>query len=305
MSSLTKTAHSTLGFWSLQLSGELIAHQEQPASVFEARSLAGTFFLRLSPLWWRSREAVACELAFLAHLHQHGCRVAQPVATKLGATSVEAEGHTAVLFEAASGHQPGQDDPDWKMRVLPDWGRTLALQHVAAQDFVPPVSSWRDDWRVEPVFAEGLARLQRNDPKAAKAADDILNTVENRADSFGPTGFIHADFAPQNYRYQRNTGLTVFDFDNCVRHWQAYDLAVAVSILMRSQEGEESIQRLVEGYQEIAPLPCARDALQELVKLRVLYVLCDRICAELRVETASSHVIAKAHSRLMALIPNK
>ena len=132
-----------------------------------------------------------------------------------------------------------------------------------------------------------------------------MNTVEDRASSFGQTGFIHADFAPQNYRCKRNTDLTAFDLDNCVRHWLAYDLAVAVSILTRSQEGEESIHQLLTGYQEIAPLPCAREALQELAKLRALYVLCDRIRADLRDDTTKGNAVAKARGRLMALIPNK
>lgn len=298
---MTKPYHLTgtkaLRSWSFSMQGELVLRQRGVACVYEVRGIARPCFLRVSPLTWRNHEAVQCELSFLTHLHRNGCSLALPIPTGSGASCVEIDNNIAVLFEAAPGRLVEPGDLDWKEAAMHAWGRALARQHSAASDFVPSCQSWRDDWRFEPVFCEGLAILRPTDPDVMKVADRLLEGFVESANHFGPISFVHADFAPQNFRYDENGALTAFDFDNCVKHWVGYDLAIAISVLARRDEPEVLIERLLEGYVEIVPLPCSREALGELLKLRGLYVLCDRVCAVHRGDAVDSMALPRARAR--------
>jgi Ser/Thr protein kinase RdoA (MazF antagonist) len=72
-------------------------------------------------------------------------------------------------------------------------------------------------------------------------------------------------------------GITSFDFDNCCRHWFLYDLAASQSALRLRPDREKLVQWIIEGYQELRPLPGDRRLFGLLLRLRFLYIYCDRL----------------------------
>ena len=183
-------------------------------AVLEVRRGRSTSFLRLTPASWRSRADVACELAFVGHLARRGCRVAPAVPSRSGSLVEEVGGWFATMFEEAPGalvEPGGPGGPGWSEAMFRDWGEALARQHRAAQSFDVPATTWRRDWRAEPVLVRGIETLGRTDPAAHEAARRVLEAVEGHAEGLGTLGMIHADLAPQNFRWSPSGGITAFD----------------------------------------------------------------------------------------------
>jgi Ser/Thr protein kinase RdoA (MazF antagonist) len=122
-----------------------------------------------------------------------------------------------------------------------------------------------------------LKFIRANDKQLACCVDPIFAELDLQEDTFGEVGTIHADFAPQNFRYDPELGITAFDFDNCCRHWLLYDIAVSLSVLRLRPEREQLVQWIFEGYRDFRPLPGDSASLRLLLRLRLLYVYCDRL----------------------------
>ena len=266
-----------LSRWAYSDGVELRRRHQAVNAVLEVRRGRSTSFLRLAPASRRSRADVACELAFVGHLARRGCRVARPVPSSSGSLVEEVGGWLAAMFERAPGAPVEPGGPRWGEAMLRAWGEALARQHRAAQGFEVPAATWRRDWRAEPVLVRGIETLGRTDPAAHEAARRVLEAVEGHAEGLGTVGMIHADLAPQNFRWSPLGGVTAFDFDNACRHWLLHDLAVARSVLARFDHPERLLGWIASGYEAVAPLPGDPGLIDVLARLRLLYVLCDRL----------------------------
>jgi Ser/Thr protein kinase RdoA (MazF antagonist) len=146
-----------------------------------------------------------------------------------------------------------------------------------ARTFCNPLSGWRQDWRREPVLVDGVKHIRANDDQLADCVDATFAELNIQDGAFGEVGMIHADLGPQNFRYHPEIGVTAFDFDNCCRHWFLYDIAVALSVLRLRPEREQLVQWIFKGYRDLGPLPGDPGLLRPLLRLRLLYVYCDRL----------------------------
>jgi len=236
-----------------------------------------TLYLRLMPLAWRNTSDAEAELAFVRHQSQAGCKVALPLQSRSGAYVEAFDRWCAVMFQSAPGHHPLPKGPGWCMEMFVAWGSSLALQHQACLSFDHTNSSWRQDWRLDPALLRGLSALERLDPATFAKASVLLDTVEQHSETFGTVGVVHADLAPQNFRWSVSGGLTAFDFDNCCRHWLLYDLEVARSFVAKFEKADKLMSWILSGYQSVATLPGDMNHIHLLSQLRLLYVLCDRI----------------------------
>jgi Ser/Thr protein kinase RdoA (MazF antagonist) len=272
-----KAAAAALNLWSGAHQHVLVQFGTFASGVFGVRVSGATHFLRLTSQSFRSVDDTTEELSFLHHLHSQGARVAMPVMS-IHDQSVEKVGdYLATLFRRAPGLRLTPEARLWNRAFFREWGRTLALHHQAARSFCNPLSGWRRDWWREPVLVEGLQRIRADDKELAHCADAILAGLELQSDVCGEVGMIHADFAPQNFRYDPEIGITAFDFDNCCRHWFLYDIAVSLSVLRLRPEREQLVQWMFEGYGDLHPFPGDSGSLRPLLRLRLLYVYCDRL----------------------------
>jgi Ser/Thr protein kinase RdoA (MazF antagonist) len=274
-----QAAMAALKLWSGAHQNLLVPFGTSASSVFGVRVNRATHFLRLTRQSFRGAHDTTDELSFLHHLCSHGVHIAMPVPSIHGENVEKVGDYLATLFCRAPGLRVTPEARLWNRAFFWEWGRTLACQHQAARAFCAPLSGWRRDWRQEPVFVQGLKSIRANDEQLACSVDAILAALDLQGDTFGEVGMIHADLGPQNFRYDPELGITAFDFDNCCRHWFQYDIAVSVSVLRLRPDREQLVQWIFEGYRDLRPLPGDLDSLRLLLRLRLLYVYCDRLCS--------------------------
>jgi len=275
--STLQAAAAALNLWSGARQHVLVPFGTSANRIFGVRISGATHFLRLTSQSFRSVDDTTEELSFLHHLHSQGARVAMPVPS-IHDQSVEMVGdYLATLFRRAPGLLVTPEARLWDRAFFREWGRTLALHPHAARSFCNPLSGWRRDWRREPVLVEGLQCIRADDKELAYCADAILVGLESQSGACGEVGMIHADLGPQNFRYDPEIGITSFDFDNCCRHWFLYDIAVSLSVLRLRPEREQLVQWMFEGYRDLRPFPRDPGSLRPLLRLRLLYVYCDRL----------------------------
>jgi Ser/Thr protein kinase RdoA (MazF antagonist) len=273
----SKVAMTALSRWSGARQNLIVPFGTSASSVFGVRINGATHFLRLTSQSFRTAGDVTDELGFLRHLCSQGVRVAMPVPSIYDRMVERVGGYHAALFRRAPGLRATPEARLWNRAFFREWGRTLAFQHQAARTVCSAWSGWRQDWRREPVLVEGLKYIRGNDKELAHCVDAILAELNLQGDAFGDVGMIHADLGPQNFRYDPEFGITAFDFDNCCRHWFLYDIAVALSVLRLRSEREQLVQWIFEGYRDVHPLPGDPGLLRLLLRLRLLYVYCDRL----------------------------
>jgi Ser/Thr protein kinase RdoA (MazF antagonist) len=274
---MLQTARIALGLWPGAYRDILVPFGTSASSVFGVRVNGITHFLRLTDRSFRSLDDATGEMSFLTHLHSQSVQVALPVLSIHGRAVEEVGDHFAALFRRAPGVRVMPESAHWNKLLFREWGRALARHHTAARTFLNRPSGWRHDWRREPVLVAGLARIQLNDNELAQISDKVFAELEAHASALGEIGTIHADMGPQNFRYDTRSGITSFDFDNCCRHWLLYDVVISQSVLRLRPDREKLLQWIIEGYQELRPLPGDRHLSGLLLRLRLLYVYCDRL----------------------------
>ena len=272
-----EAAHTALELWPRTCQGLVVPSGTSASSVFGVRIDGATHFLRLTNQSFRKLDDATDEVAFLSHLHARGVRVAMPVASIHARNVEKVGGYLAVMFRRAPGFRVTSEGRYWDQAFFRAWGYALALQHEAARSFDNPSLGWRQDWRREPVLVDGLAKIRATDQQLAQTADTILADLDAQASVFGEVATVHNDMAPQNFRYKPQDGITAFDFDNCCRHWLLHDIAVSLSVLRLRPEREQLARWIFEGYRDVRPLPGDPVSIRLLLRLRLLYVYCDRL----------------------------
>ncbi len=259
---------------------ELIAHSGN--SVYRMELDGRPVILRLSDPNYRTKAQNEAECDFLLHLARAGLAVSTAIADREGqwvlATGGEDNAALASVFRWAPGVQVRPGSEHWKESFFREWGIALGRIHRQAQAYEPGGPARRWDWRDEMFFARAESLIPADDTPSLRELDTLLNffaTLDRRADNFG---MIHADFAPQNFNFHPDLGITAFDFGNCCYHWFAADLAISLSTLRRRPERDQLRAWLLEGYRStLIPDEDVWRYCDQFLRLRVLYVYLSRL----------------------------
>gem|GEM_PF-614327 len=265
--------------------------------IYVASMREETVFVRLTSDAWRSRKLVHSELHWMRHLERRGVRVAPPV-DSLPGRLVESVGdedtgvfHVTVFREASGARVAGAEA--LTPSLIASWGAQIAHLHEATRSYtVPPGFALRPDWKNESMLASVIAGVRGGLVTAEPELSQAIAWMESLPVSPQTFGHVHADFHLGNFFVQENE-ITIFDFDDCCRHWFLYDLAVAVAsaaflfheaqetaplIRSASEEAETSdleviARRFAVGYATVRPFQ-ERDlhTLLLFVRYRVLLV---------------------------------
>jgi Ser/Thr protein kinase RdoA (MazF antagonist) len=236
---------------------------------------AETYFLRVTGYGWRSRDAVAAELAAIADLHARGVAVAPALArddgTLLASLPAPEGERPATLFAEA----PGESVRDITREQARAYGRLAAALHTAAdaspavyQRFTLDESHLLD----EPLRAIRAAMEEVDAGEELVFLEELAERVRHRLRALPRTppgyGLCHGDLHPGNVRFDASGEPTLFDFDCMGYGWRAYDLTV----FLWNAYGERRTKRWREsrwcafrrGYGEVRPLPQELDAVLPL-----------------------------------------
>jgi Ser/Thr protein kinase RdoA (MazF antagonist) len=253
-------------------------------SVYLMESPAERRILRLTSPAYRSRAQNQAEAEFLLHLRRHGVSVSTPIASADGNLVEEIAGGgltmLASAFTYAPGERPAKGPDGWDESLIRAWGRTLGSIHRASRSFTPAAGTGRWHWRDEGFIANAGALIPADDTASREELDRVLEHLAGLPADPSTFGIIHADFAPQNFHYDPDAGLTAFDFGNCCHHWFAADIAVSLSTLraLPREERDRYREWLLDGYRAEHPIDDAM--LREMdwfIRLRILYVYLSRL----------------------------
>ena len=204
--------------------------------------------LRLQHSTDTTLEQTISELEFIRHVSETGVQAANPIPSRDGkiVEVVEWNGHTfyAVAFEYMVGTHYKVQDLTSEMSF--EWGRTLALIHLASRGFVKPegfdIPSWEDE----------LDRLAAYIPKDEAQTQDAFEYVREwlgqRERTFKNYGLIHRDLELDNMRWDGERFL-VFDFNDVMYHFLAADVASSLEEVLSLEDSEKNSTSFLEGYE--------------------------------------------------------
>lgn len=246
-----------------------VEHVADGASFTYRIRLNGTVhYLRLTPPGWQSMNEVQGELSFVGAVRGSGISTPVPIRSLndelIERVSDKGREFLAVVFEAASGRP--LDAIEWDEAHVTRWGRLLAELHNAAPHSLPEGES-RRDWRDE------LALLGRWLPDREADMHTHLVHVTRWLQSLprdpAVYGLVHFDVQGDNVLWT-DTSPTVIDFDDCMFHWFAADIARALATF-RSESTERRrvlTAWLLEGYRQTRHLdPVSAESLSEFVRV--------------------------------------
>ena len=202
----------------------------------------------------RTREMIQAELDYLDHLAKAGVRVARSLPSLAGqfVESVDTTHGTfhAVVFEGLVGKQFELEELTPEMFTA--WGKALGELHRAAQSYTAVGrSTWRD-----------LIEAAEEQPEVRQAAKQLhrelaqlpINNYQVK-DNYGLT---HFDFELDNLIWDGQR-FGILDFDDCVWHWYAADIAFALGDLFDDDAAKVDLSNpsfcaFIEGYRTAKPI---------------------------------------------------
>jgi amicoumacin kinase len=202
----------------------------------------GSHFLRLTSSGRRTVEQIYAELDFVRYLHDSGLSVSKPITSRSGQWIEIFDDHDCqrlcTVFEAAPGRPAVAFSEEWNEDLFNRWGRILGKLHTLSSAYTGPT---RWEWHEDSLWSRIESRQAKTEFETIRAALDGLGTEHY--------GLIHGDFGRQNFHVDDGT-LTVFDFDDCCRHFFAYDVATSLWPLRgQAPEARETyLNWMLSGY---------------------------------------------------------
>jgi Ser/Thr protein kinase RdoA (MazF antagonist) len=245
--------------------------------IYEVSQRGTKRILRIGHSLHRDAAAVRGEMDWLHYLAGQGVSVIHPLPS-LNGELVEVLGDGDEYFLACSlsyapGHPPTKED--WQAGLMVSVGQLIGRMHSLARAYRPS-----DPRARRPSVQEDMAGFERFLPPgeeaiAAKYRQIVgdLRSLPIEPDSYG---MIHQDVHGGNF-FVQDGQITLFDFDDCIYGWFAYDLAMALLyVLPLDCTGAEDLafagrayRELLEGYRREYSLdPAWLQTIPRFMKLR-------------------------------------
>lgn len=213
--------------------------------------------LRIGHSLHRDAAAVRGEVDWLRHLGNHGVPVAYALPS-LSGELVEVLGEGEEYFCAASFVRAPGGPPtraDWQNGLMVQLGQLLGRMNALAKTYQP-----LDTRGKRPHLLDDLAGFERFLPPGEEQVAEVFRNmvVSLRKLPTDPDvyGLIHQDAHGGNFFVDQGK-ITLFDFDDALYGWYAYDIAMAFFYVLpfdcTSEENlafaRKAFADLMEGYQ--------------------------------------------------------
>lgn len=226
--------------------------------LYEYRRGAERRILRITHSLHRDAAAICGEVDWLAYLAEHGVSVAYALPSLAGElVEVLGEGEEyfcATSYIFAPGRPPRRED--WQNGLMGEVGRLLGRMNRLAKGYQP-----RDPRAARPHLLQDLAGFERFLPPSER---DIAEKYRRLVDSLRDLpvdrevyGIVHQDAHGGNFHVE-NGRITLFDFDDTLYAWYAYDVAMAFFYILPHDcstpedlaFARSAFARLMQGYNQ-------------------------------------------------------
>lgn len=225
--------------------------------VYESSLDGRPVILRLTEPSHRSATELAAELEWMDYLSRGGLRLAAPLRARDGSFVRELPGpFLACVFVKAPGGPLSGLSPE----LIRGWGRYLGRMHKMTRGY-RPAGEPRQEWDEDYLLGAALRSHDENDVLPYRRLNELLEWLRSLPEGPDEYGLVHCDLHQGNFFVHENE-ITAFDFDDCCRHWFAYDLSQPLFSILHACEDEgleyaplESA--FLEGYaleNELAPI---------------------------------------------------
>jgi Ser/Thr protein kinase RdoA (MazF antagonist) len=265
---LTALAVDSLKLWPLPEGSRsrLINVSENATFLVEA---PGGFksILRIHRQGYHTRNAIACEIAWLKDLGLNGGVITPGTINGQDGEIIQEnaiEGlpgkRYMVMFEFVEGREPDENE-----NLIPSFeelGEIAARTHIHSIGWNKPDRFERLIWNADTVFGSNPTWGDwRNAPSMNPEYQQVMQRMEEvivkRLHAFGEGpdryGLIHADMRLANLLVDKGT-TRLIDFDDCGFGWFLYDFAAGISFMEDHPQVPALKKAWVKGYRKIRPL---------------------------------------------------
>ncbi len=250
------------------------------SAVFEIQSEHDPLILRLSTESHRPSHQLEAELDFVEYLHDNGVNVARPVAAASGRRVVPFDNGEEPCFATAFRKVEGRCfqffSDDINASLFRNWGKTMGRLHSLAQDYEPPPGLSRPLWHATELTAVRCPSSV-SDPFLLTLADEMVEWLNAKQANGSFFGLVHSDFERTNFHLIEG-GIAIFDFDDCVYHWNAWDIACSMWVFRMADQRSQFLEWFLEGYRQAYPVD--ERELQQFdtwIRLRTLCLILHRL----------------------------
>ncbi len=224
--------------------------------IYKFRQGSEERILRITHSLHRRAAAIRGEVDWLSYLAENGLSVAHAIPS-LSGEQVEVLGEgdeyfCATAFIHAPGRPPQRED--WGNGLMVDLGRLLGRMNALSKNYQP-----RDPRAARPHLVQDITGFERFLPaREESVAEEFRQMVDSLRElpvDKEVYGLVHQDAHGGNF-YVKDGQITLFDFDDSLYGWYAYDLAMALFyILPHHCQGAEAsafartaFDQLMQGY---------------------------------------------------------
>ncbi|MEK4439086.1 phosphotransferase enzyme family protein [Paenibacillus sp. FSL K6-2862] len=226
--------------------------------MYRCQSNKGNFFLRITN--YKTFQEQLEEVTWTHFLFTQGVGVPEVISSNndllIEKITIDEE-KLAVLFQSASGiHLPRSKWDQTAFRLL---GQQMGKMHRVSKGYLMSEKAVHINHWYESDEYDFLKYIPAEEKSIQEIAHDVVKRVKELPQGHSTYGLIHGDLWLENILIDNESKLTMIDFQDCEKHFYAYDLAVPIySALEFSYSGggnirdyEQSITKaLIEGYKE-------------------------------------------------------
>lgn len=249
--------------------------------MFRCTAAQGEYFARITN--YKSYEEQVQEVNYTNFLYKEGLGVS-PTVSSLHGNEVEKimlnnKEILSVLYKSAPGiHLPRNQ---WNANILKELGRQIGRLHRFSKTFeeLYPTNDM-NDWHDNEEYAF-LKYIPNKETTIRERAQEVLETIKALPKNPSNYGLLHGDLWLENVLVDRDSKLTMIDFQDCEKHFYIFDLAVPIySAIEYSYVGGGNIEdygkaitkAIIEGYREENELSSDMlDKLPLFIKLKEIF----------------------------------
>jgi Ser/Thr protein kinase RdoA (MazF antagonist) len=222
--------------------------------IYEFERAGASLILRVSQQDGQSVAGYESEIKWVNYLADNDVGVCRAIPS-LSDTYVEVieigrECYLVSAFEKAKGQHPDvKSKEEWNAGLFREWGRTMGRMHALAKKTV--MEGWRlsrSEWNQNRYFTAEYP-LEED---LVDEWDSVTRQMESLPKDYDSYGLIHYDFHQANF-FVDGGRITVFDFDDCLYHWYACDMAISLYHALCSVPHSETDERKEFAYGYLEP----------------------------------------------------